>query len=143
MGVNKPKQALGENPLSKSIFTPTSNVAASEGENQESRKKKEDSLIKKEESRFKNLETPSDHEFLAESSREKVNFRLPIALNDWLDDLIKSGKRKHGQKIPKEIWVQAALELMRELPIDWSEMASVDELRAELVAVLERVSGSE
>jgi hypothetical protein len=34
-----------------------------------------------------------------------VTLRMPIELNDWLDDLLKQGKRKHGQKIPKEVSV--------------------------------------
>ena len=135
MGINKHKQALGENPLSKSIFTPTSQTEDSEVKNQESRKKKE-------ESRKKNQEKEQHAKFLADSTREKVNFRLPTELNDWLDDLIKSGKRKHGQKIPKEVWVQAALEIMKGLPIDWSEVASVDELRAELESTLARIVDS-
>jgi hypothetical protein len=29
-----------------------------------------------------------------------VNLRLPIELNDWLNDLLKKGKRKHGAKVP-------------------------------------------
>ena len=67
-----------------------------------------------------------------ESEKEKVNFRIPIDLNDWLDDLVKQGKRRHGSKIPKEIWVQAALELFKNLPVNWEEIESTEDLRAKL-----------
>ena len=35
-----------------------------------------------------------------------------------LDNLMKQGKQKHVQKIAKEVWVQAFLELFRAMPID-------------------------
>ena len=35
-----------------------------------------------------------------------------------LDNLLKQGKQKHVQKIAKEVWVQALLELFRAMPID-------------------------
>lgn len=63
---------------------------------------------------------------------DKVTLRIPIELNDWLDDLLKQGKRKHGQKIPKEIWVQAALELFKSMPVDWSEIQSIEQMREKL-----------
>ena len=82
----------------------------------------------------KSEEDPNFQEsrFLKNSEREKVNLRLPIELNDWLDDLVKKGKRIHGRKIAKEIWVQAALEYFRSLPINWEEVESVERLRDEL-----------
>jgi hypothetical protein len=46
--------------------------------------------------------------------------------------LLKQGKRKHGQKIPKEVWVQAALELFRAMPVDWAEIESVESLQEAL-----------
>ncbi len=61
-----------------------------------------------------------------------MNLRLPIEINDWLNDLLKQGKRKHGQKIPKEVWVQAALELFRAMPVDWAEIDSVEGLQEAL-----------
>jgi hypothetical protein len=72
--------------------------------------------------------------FLAEGQDlDKVTLRIPIELNDWLDNLLKQGKRKHGQKIPKEIWVQAALELFKAMPVDWSDVQSVEQMRAKLI----------
>ena len=63
---------------------------------------------------------------------DKVTLRIPIELNDWLDSLLKQGKRKHGQKIPKEIWFQAALELLKSMPVDWSEIQSIEQMREKL-----------
>jgi len=65
---------------------------------------------KKPENRFKKPETSFLKE-QAEEEREKVSLTLPPELNDWLDDLVKKGRRNHGQKIPKQIWVQAAIAL--------------------------------
>ncbi|NJM47071.1 MAG: hypothetical protein HC860_13665 [Alkalinema sp. RU_4_3] len=71
--------------------------------------------------------------FLAEDQKlDKVTVRIPIELNDWLDDLLKQGKRKHGQKVPKEIWLQAALELFKVMPVDWSEVQSIEQMREKL-----------
>ena len=129
--MNKPNKALGENPLTKGIFQQTTPSETLPPQNQDSR-------FKKEESRIKNQENSQDVDFLRDCDREKVNFRLPSELNDWLDDLIKTGKRKHGHKIPKEIWVQAALELMKELSVEWTEVTSIDELRTKLASIVER-----
>ena len=63
---------------------------------------------------------------------DKVTLRIPIELNDWLDSLLKQGKRKHGQKIPKEIWFQAALELLKSMPVDWSEIQTIEQMREKL-----------
>ena len=117
MKSNKRKKegALGRDPLSKNlpkgIFSKTT-----------------DSEVSLEETMVENQETL----FLEDDEKEKVNIRLSIQINDWLDDLIKKGKRTHGRKIPKEIWVQAALELFQSLPIDWKSVDSVDSLKATL-----------
>jgi hypothetical protein len=134
--MTKPNNALGVNPLARGIYTKTATEETSPSQNQESR-------ITKEESRIKNLENSQDVDFLRDSKREKVNFRLPSELNDWLDDLIKTGKRKHGHKIPKEIWVQAALELMRGLSVEWNEITSIDELRTKLASIVERTNNGD
>ena len=138
MALDKKKHnsALGRNPLqpniSKGIFskTETTNpatevVSADDTTFQESRIKNQESL------------------FLENSDREKVNLRLPIELNDWLDDLVKQGKRIHGRKIAKEIWVQAALEYFRSLPINWEEVESVERLRDELKNQEKRIKKKE
>jgi hypothetical protein len=61
-----------------------------------------------------------------------VNLRLSLELNDWLNELLKVGKRRHGSKIPKEVWLQAALELFRAMPVNWEEIDSEDSLRETL-----------
>jgi hypothetical protein len=134
--MTKPNNALGVNPLARGIYTKTATEETSPSQNQESR-------ITKEESRIKNLENSQDVDFLRDSKREKVNFRLPSELNDWLDDLIKTGKRNHGHKIPKEIWVQAALELMRGLSVEWNEITSIDELQTKLASIVERTNNGD
>ena len=64
---------------------------------------------------------------------ERVNLRLSVEINDWLDTLLKQGKRAHGRKIPKETWVQAALEFFRALPVDWQTIDSEESLRQVLI----------
>ena len=112
----KKESALGRDPLNnnlpKGIFSKTTDSEA----------------IIPEETIVENQETL----FLEDEEKEKVNIRLSIQINDWLDELVKNGKRSHGRKIPKEIWVQAALELFQSLPIDWKSIDSVDSLKATL-----------
>jgi hypothetical protein len=81
--------------------------------------------------------------FLIKSEREAVNLRLPLELNDWLNDLLKKGKRQHGAKIPKEVWVQAALELFRAMPVSWSEIDSEESLREILKNLESRIKNKE
>lgn len=82
-------------------------------------------------------QNPEKRFLTSEQALEKVTLRIPIELNDWLDDLLKQGKRKHGQKIPKEIWLQASLELLRAAPIEWTDIESIDHLR-ETLQILEK-----
>lgn len=97
--------------------------------NQKSRKQNQESRIKKKESVIKQPESS----FLNEELVERVNLRLSVEMNDWLDSLLKQGKRTHGRKIPKETWVQAALEIFRALPVDWQTIDSEESLRAVLL----------
>lgn len=123
VGKSKFRSALGDNPLSHGIFSKTSELDTprQEEENQESR------ILNQESS------------FLSDTGKEKVNLRLPIEINDWLDELIKKGKRNHGHKIPKETWVQAALELFRALPVDWERVESVERLKEEIKNLESRI----
>jgi hypothetical protein len=111
------KSPLGVNPLAQGIFQPTQK----ESKNQETRNL--------------NQET----RYLEKGEREAVNFRLPIELNDWLNERLRVGKRKHGSKIPKEIWVQAALELFCAMPIDWAEIESEEHLKETLKKLESRI----
>jgi hypothetical protein len=76
---------------------------------------------------------------LEKEEREAVNLRLPIELNDWLNELLKVGKRRHGSKIPKEVWVQAALELFKAMPVNWEEIDSEESLRQTLLNLESRI----
>lgn len=125
---NKSRSVLGDNPLTQGIFSktePESSPPASPAVNQESRVKNLESRNYKKESILNSKET----RFLEKSEKEAVNLRLPLELNDWLNELLKQGKRRHGSKIPKEVWVQAALELLKAMPVLWEEIDSEESLR--------------
>lgn len=136
----KPKVALGNNPLSQGIFSKTVESTVSSPDIDEA---VEVASIVETESQEPKLE-PADSNnqesrFLSNEQKEKVNLRLSVELNDWLDDLLKKGKRQHGHKIAKEIWVQAALELFRALPVDWHEIDSEESLRTTLLMLESRI----
>ena len=115
---------LGTNPLSKGIFSKTTSTAPQIQETRE----------KKTERRKKN------QDFLRDDAREKVNLQIPVGLNDWLDDLIKAGKRQHGRKIPKQVWLQGALELMQAMPVEWGEIKDEGQLREVLLSLVAKVA---
>ena len=102
-------------------------------------KQKQETIIKNQEYVINKAETS----FLNEEAVERVNLRLSVEINDWLDSLLKQGKRTHGRKIPKETWVQAALELFRALPVDWQAIDSEDSLRQALTELESRISNQE
>jgi hypothetical protein len=118
---NKSRSVLGANPLAKGVFNKT------EVETQST------------EEIINNL----DSRFLIKGDREAVNLRLPIELNDWLNDLLKKGKRKHGAKVPKEVWVQAALELFKAMPVNWEEIDSEENLQSALLNLETRIKNIE
>lgn len=118
---NKSRSVLGANPLAKGVFNKT------EVETQPI-----EEIINNQESRF-----------LIKGDREAVNLRLPIELNDWLNDLLKKGKRKHGAKVPKEVWVQAALELFKAMPVNWEEIDSEENLHSALLNLETRIKNLE
>ena len=127
---NKSRAVLGDNPLAQGIFskTQTDTELPETRENQESTLNNQESTIKNQESRF-----------LEKTDREAVNLRLPIELNDWLNELLKKGKRRHGSKIPKEVWVQAALELFQVMPVNWEEIDSEESLMSTLLNLESRI----
>jgi hypothetical protein len=118
---NKSRSVLGANPLAKGVFNKTEVETQSTEE-----------IINNQESRF-----------LIKGDREAVNLRLPIELNDWLNDLLKKGKRKHGAKVPKEVWVQAALELFKAMPVNWEEIDSEENLQSALLNLETRIKNLE
>lgn len=141
MAPNK-RSALGNNPLNQGIFTKTdeqsSKIEAADLESNPTTNKV--AVTEKiQDSRFKSKES----RFLKDKRDEKVNLRLSIRVNDWLDGLLKKGKRKHGQKIPKEVWVQAALELFKAMPVNWEDMESEEQLQTELLKLESRIKNQE
>jgi len=74
----------------------------------------------------------NNQDFLINEQKEKVNLRLSVELNDWLDNLLKKGKRQHGQDCQGGS-VQAALSCFRALPVNWQEIDSEESLRATLM----------
>lgn len=134
MAIPKSKRsALGNNPLTQGIFTKTTNVETAKSNNTATSKPQANK------SRKKNQES----RFLIEERQEKVNLRLTVRTNDWLDELLKQGRRKHGHKIPKEVWVQAALELLQAMPIEWEAVSSEEHLRDTLINLESRIKNKE
>lgn len=134
--------ALGNNPLSQGIFTKTTESDLdSQTATIEATPTKPDpkTTETKEITRKENQES----RILIEERTEKVNLRLSIQTNDWLDDLLKRGRRQHGHKIPKEVWVQAALELFRAMPIDWEQIDSEETLKATILNLESRIKNQE
>jgi hypothetical protein len=136
---SKGRSALGGNPLSKGIFSKTEEIEpqpAAPTEIPTSLVEIQASIVNIQESLIE-IQEPliniQESRFLNKGERESVNLRLPIELNDWLNDLLKKGKRKHGSKIPKEVWVQAALELFRSMPMDWEEIDTEENLHSALL----------
>ncbi len=132
---NKGRSALGGNPLTKGIFSKTEETQTLPAKSTST----QDSTIKNQDSIIKNL----DSRFLNKGDREPVNLRFPIELNDWLNELLKKGKRKHGAKIPKEVWVQAAVELFKAMPVDWTEIDSEENLQSTLKNLESRIKNLE
>lgn len=135
---SKSRSVLGDNPLSQGIFSKTQTETPTqppEPNNQESRIENQESRLKIQEHTIENQES----RFLEKGEREAVNLRLPIELNDWLNELLKVGKRRHGSKIPKEVWVQAALELFKAMPVNWEEIDSFESLRETLFFLESRI----
>lgn len=160
---NKSRSALGGNPLAQGIFSKTEiqnvpesspspestdnlessiEIIESRSNNQESIIKNQDLILNNLDSRQNNLDSTAknqDSRFFNKGDREPVNLRLPIDLNDWLNELLKKGKRRHGSKIPKEIWVQAALELFQAMPVNWEEIDSEESLHSTLFNLESRI----
>jgi chromosome segregation ATPase len=136
--INKLEPTISNLESSINKLEPTINSLESTLKNQELSINNQESSINSLESTLKNQELSINNQessinslesrFLQKGDREAVNLRIPIELNDWLNDLLRNGKRKHGSKIPKEIWVQAALELFRAMPVDWESIGDEDSL---------------
>jgi hypothetical protein len=132
------RSALGINPLNQGIFNrttqATSEPVAAPAEAPEATTSEPSDEASKRSSIQQTTNKIQENSFLnlEDTDREAITLRLPVVLNDWLDDLLKHGKRNYGRKIPKEIWLQAALELLKAAPIDWKSIDSEDALRTTL-----------
>ena len=136
----KPKVALGNNPLSQGIFSKTVESNISSADTDETVEVASIVETANQEPKLQPASSSNqESRFLSDEQKEKVNLRLSVELNDWLDDLLKKGKRQHGHTIAKEIWVQAALELFRALPVDWHEIDSEESLRTTLLMLESRI----
>ncbi|MGL5806013.1 MAG: hypothetical protein ACRC11_11325 [Xenococcaceae cyanobacterium] len=148
MASNHKKKSLGNNPLlvsdlPKSIFSKTevdetAEINDCDTEVSEASAKPDNTI----ESRINNIDSRKEQksEFLGDREKERLNLRLPIDLNDWLDDLVKKGKRNHGRKIPKEVLMQAALEFFQRLPIEWENIRDIEDLRSTLNNIESRIN---
>ena len=79
--------------------------------------------------------TPSAPEFLAGvegSDKESIGLQVTTEVNDWLDEVVKASRRKHGKKLKKQVIIQAGVELLRAMPVDWTDIGDLDELRGKL-----------
>ena len=131
---------LGANPLTSSIFSKTSpeELKAEEEElkkveplkevetgkqNPENGKPKQEDLKQKVEPLIQQAESGNQKEYSVEKVHsfassetvyDKVTVRLPLELNDWLDEMVRKTKRSNGSKIKKEVFIQIALEALKE-----------------------------
>ncbi|MCY6494555.1 hypothetical protein [Leptolyngbya sp. GGD] len=136
------KTGMGIDPLAGGLFDKTEASPSESGEPQRSLK----STPKKRESqnlepRINNLENRKQkisNEFLKDidgSNKESIGLQVTTEINDWLDYIVKDSRRKKGRKLPKQVLIQAGIELLRAAPIEWSEIGDIEELRNKLSEV--------
>ena len=140
--------ALGTNPLSQGIFTKTTEPELNGSTKPVETTSATETIptvpeVKTHEVKAVSRKKKEESRILIEERTEKVNLRLSIETNDWLDELLKRGRRQHGHKIPKEVWVQAALELFRAMPIDWEQIESEEALKDTLFILESRIKNQE
>jgi hypothetical protein len=138
---------MGGNPLAKSLFSKTDADTEAEVEQQpaaapvpvvEKAVQKKERGGEKPPAKVTNLESRKkkiENRFLAnieDSPKESIGLQVTAEVNDWLDEVVKVGRRKHGRKIPKQVWIQAGVELLRAMPVEWDEIGDLDELRGKL-----------
>jgi hypothetical protein len=155
----KNNDPLGNNPLGQGIFSKTTSYSkASVSPEPKSfdsnsvaiaQEQKPEARNQEPETGSQELETinhklvPRNHKpgtgFLSHSPKEKITLQISEPVNDWVDGLVRGSKKRTGQKIQKQIWVQAALELMQAVPIEWGAIESVEDLRNELEQVVKKL----
>lgn len=127
------RSGLGGNPLSTSLFTKTTDIETPQPlvEPVHVEEASPQTTTKNLEPINKNLENRF-LEDIEDGSKESIGLQVTTEINDWLDEIVKVGRRKHGRKIPKQVWIQAGVELLRAMPIDWTEIKDLDDLRNKL-----------
>ena len=132
------KTGLGESPLS--LFTPTS-VLTEEVESAQRAKQTAQQMVVFEKSQEQSTNTLSNQRTTAKSAfllgvesnhKESIGLQVTTEINDWLDQVVKAGRRKHGKKLQKQVIIQAGVELLRAMPVDWTDIVDLNELRATL-----------
>lgn len=107
---------LGANPLTSPIFKKTD------------QEQKPESIFP--DSGIHKMENVNQHPASGkEVFYDKITVRLPSEINDWLDETIRQTKRINGFKIKKELFVQAALEMIKEKDIDWSQIRGEEDFK--------------
>ncbi|MBD1877126.1 hypothetical protein H6F75_26955 [Nodosilinea sp. FACHB-131] len=140
----KKRSGLGDSPLS--LFSPTTDpeervpvqVEPEPKPESEQPVEKVVSIAKPSELQ-KPLQSPALQETMPEflvgvegSDKESIGLQVTRDINDWLDEVVKEGRRKHGKKLKKQVIIQAGIELLRAMPVDWTDIGDIDELRAKL-----------
>ncbi|NEP00347.1 MAG: hypothetical protein F6K58_17040 [Symploca sp. SIO2E9] len=121
------RTGLGESPLSGGLFQKTE-LGTNPGEKiqPKAQSKNVDSTLQNIESTF--LRDVEDSGI----RKEPTGSRITYEISDWVNNLVSEGRRKNGHKIPKEVWVQAGLELLRAMPVEWSDVEDLEALRDKL-----------
>lgn len=138
----KKKSGLGGSPLS--LFAPTTYLEEKsptqieitpELEQQEEKTVEVVKPKKTTKAQFINQDKTSELEFLVGvegNDKESIGLQVTTELNDWLDEVVKASRRKNGKKLKKQIIIQAGVELLRAMPVDWTDIGDLDELRGKL-----------
>ena len=121
------RDPLGNNPLSKGIFSRTDTTEDKPA------KAEPEVLPIQEESETRNQKPETRNHnlvsgFPSDRSRIKITVQLLEELNEWLDGLVKSSRKNHGHKIQKQIWIEAAIELLKNAPVDWETIQTAEQL---------------
>jgi DNA mismatch repair ATPase MutL len=85
----------------------------------------------------------TEYSLLLDDEKDKITLQVSTDINDWLDNLVRSSKRKHGKKIEKQVWTQAALQLLRFLPLDLTAIDTPECLESELKNLVYRLQNME
>lgn len=136
---------MGINPLGGggSLFDKTEPVTPKNSETSEpsksTEKRQESQNLENRKKNLENRKKKSTAGFLQDiesSDKESIGLQVTTEINDWLDDVVKASRRKTGRKLPKQVLIQAGIELLRAMPVDWTEVGDIEELRNKLSQVV-------